>query len=234
MRERLRIDGALDGARHEQRFQLGTVEEASFVLGVVQGLDPGAVARKPQRAGPAVPQRDPEHPPEPLEDTAAPLLVPVDDHLGVGGGGEAVPRVRELAPKLAKVVDLAVEDDLHGAVFRANRLVARREVDDAQAPHAQADARLHAHPLVVGPSVANDVAHPAHEPRVGVETLRGVRVIARQRVGEAGDSTHDILCCKTGWTTGGASPPGRGRDCASSEIVRSPRGRDVATTGAPS
>ena len=52
-------------------------------------------------------------------------------------------------------------------------------------------------PFVVGPAVADDAAHCAYEARVGLEALRGARAIARQRVGEAGDSAHDILTAAT-------------------------------------
>src|SRR6266850_2129790 len=50
----------------------------------------------------------------------------------------------ELGAQLAEVVDLAVEHDPDGTVLVVDRLMAGREIDDAQAPHAERDA------LVVG------------------------------------------------------------------------------------
>ena len=61
--------------------------------------------------------------------------------------------------QLAVVVDLAVEDHPDGAVLVGDRLVAGRDVDDAQAPHAERDAVLDVEALVVRSAVADDVAH---------------------------------------------------------------------------
>src|SRR5262249_6492140 len=63
----------------------------------------------------------------------APLLVAVDDHLGVGAGAEGVAERFEARAQLGEVVDLAVEhrDDL--AVLARHRLVAAREGDDRKA-----------------------------------------------------------------------------------------------------
>jgi hypothetical protein len=48
------------------------------------------------------------------------------------------PACLELAPQVAVVVDLAVEDDPDGAILVADRLLAVVEIDDAQPPHAEA------------------------------------------------------------------------------------------------
>ena len=79
----------------------------------------------------------------------APLLVGVDDDFGVGRRVEAVAGGLELAAQLAEVVDLAVEDDPDRAVLVVDRLVAGREVDDAQPAHAERHALVHPHALIV-------------------------------------------------------------------------------------
>ena len=69
------------------------------------------------------------------------LLVEVDDRLGVAVGRKTWPRALEVAPQLAVVVDLAVEDDPDGAVLVGDRLMAAFEVDDAEPAHRQANGR---------------------------------------------------------------------------------------------
>ena len=60
-------------------------------------------------------------------------------------------------------------------IFVVDRLLPRGQVDDAQPPHPEADARLDVDPLVVGPAMPDDVAHPVHEAEFGV--------VARMRKG---------------------------------------------------
>ena len=42
------------------------------------------------------------------------------------------PRARELAHEFVEVVDFAIEDDTHGAVFVEQRLLTGGEIDDGQ------------------------------------------------------------------------------------------------------
>ena len=61
------------------------------MLGVVERLDPDAVAGEEERAAPSIPERDAEHPAQVRERVLAPLLVGVHDGFGVGIGVERVP-----------------------------------------------------------------------------------------------------------------------------------------------
>ena len=69
----------------------------------------------------------------------------------------------ELGAQLEVVVDLTVEHDPDGAILVVNGLMAACQIDDAQAPHAQADARLDMNPFVVRPTMPDHVAHPVDE-----------------------------------------------------------------------
>jgi hypothetical protein len=139
--DRLGPPVARDGRVLEQRLDLGAEDHAlARQLGVVERLDAEAVAREQQTAGLRVPDREGEHPPEPIHAALAPLLVAMDDDLGVGARAEAMAVRDEFGADLGEVVDLAVEDDLDRAVLVAERLVAGRQVDDAQAAVPEADA----------------------------------------------------------------------------------------------
>ena len=109
-----------------QRVELGGERELAADVAVVERLDPEPVAREHEPSPRRVPDRDREHPAQPLREPEAPLLVGVDERLGVGARPEAVPRALELACQLAVVVDLAVLDDGARAVLVRDRLVAAR------------------------------------------------------------------------------------------------------------
>ena len=101
-------------------------DERAVALGIVERLDADAIAREQQRAAAAVPERDAEHAAQVRERVLAPLLVGVDDGLGVGVGVERVAVGDELGAQLAVVVDLAVEDDPDRAVLVAESAGGRR------------------------------------------------------------------------------------------------------------
>src|SRR2546426_9691432 len=67
----------------------------------------------------------------------------------------------EIGGQLPVVVDLAVEHDPDGAIFVADRLVARLQVDDAQAAHPQTRTGPQIKALVVRTTVHQGRAHGA-------------------------------------------------------------------------
>ena len=71
-----------------------------------------------------------------------------------------MPAGGELLAELPEVVDLAVADDGDGAVLVRDRLIARRQVDDAESPDPQPDARREVEALAVGSAMAKAVGHP--------------------------------------------------------------------------
>jgi len=83
------------------------------------------------------------------------------------------------------VVDLSIENDPYGTVFVAEGLMARSEVDDAQAAHAKPDPALREDALVVRTAVGHDVAHAAQR--------AGVDVCVRAEFKYACNSTHTVF-----------------------------------------
>jgi hypothetical protein len=183
--ERSRIELPADLRIGEQALRFRPEVQPARCLAVVQRFDAGAVAGEQQGARPPIPDGDCEHPAKPLEDLFTPLLVTVHDRLGVARRGEPVTGGFERLPQRAMVVDFSVEDHRDGAVLVVDGLVPAGDVDDAQAPHADADARRHQHALVVGTTMAYDVAH-----RLQALPVRREGALARQDVGETRDSTH--------------------------------------------
>ena len=119
--ERVEVDLAA-----RQRPQLRREAQLVAAVPVVERLDPVAVAREHEAAPPRVPDRDREHPAQPLGEAEPVLLVEVDERLGVAARAELVPGALELAAELRVVVDLAVLDDDAASVLVRDRLVAVR------------------------------------------------------------------------------------------------------------
>ena len=82
---------------------------------------------------------------EPVYEVRSLVLVEVGDHLRVAAGRERVPGALQAGAQLAVVVDLAVEDDRDGSILVEDRLIAGRQVDDAQTldpkPYAGVDVK---------------------------------------------------------------------------------------------
>ncbi len=166
-----------------QRVELRGEAELAAVQPVGERLDPEAVAREHEPAPRRVPDGDREHAAQALPEPVAPLLVAVDEHLGVGARAERVARRLELAHQLAVVVDLAVLDDDDRAVLVRDRLVAAVEVDDREPPCGDSDSLADVHALRVGAAVIERGRHRA-EP---------VRIDSPARARDPADPAHDGL-----------------------------------------
>ena len=144
----------------QQAFDLGAPDELPVSNGVVELLDSHPVAREEQAFPATVPEREGEHPVAALHEVVAELFVGVNDHFGVGRRSKAMTARLELAPQLAKVVDLAVEDDPDAAVFVGDRLVSPADVDDREAAHGEADmARILVTAVAVRAPVHDRLVH---------------------------------------------------------------------------
>ena len=137
-----------DEAAGEDGLDLGAEDQAVVADGPVERLDAEPVAREQQPPARGVPDGEREHAAEAVHAVVAPLLVRVDDRLGVAARVIAMARRFELRAQVRVVVDLAVEDDLDRAVLVAERLRSRREIDDAQpAVPERGDGRRTRRPL---------------------------------------------------------------------------------------
>ena len=125
------------GMRHQRR-ELGREGDASAgELGVVERLDAGAIAREDEAAPRVVPEREREHSVQHGEAGLPVLLQVQEQSLGVALRAEDAATRLEVAPQLAKVVELAVVRDLRA--LRRHRLGARLEIDDREAAVSQRD-----------------------------------------------------------------------------------------------
>ena len=116
-----------------------------------------------QRLLPLVPERHGEHAAEPPGGGLAPLLPRVRDHLGVALSLEAVPETGELGAERLEVVELSVEHRSHAPILGADRLVAARDVDDAESTGSQDRMRGRKEAVLVGAAVGERGGHAADQ-----------------------------------------------------------------------
>ena len=145
----------------ENRLQLRRKHEIAVDLRVVERLDAQTIAREKQLPPPFVPDREGKHAAQIPDGLRAEVLVQMDDRFRIAFGAEHVAAPRQQPPKLPVVVDLAVEHDPDRAVLVRHGLLAVLEIDDAQAPHAEADALAEIDALVVRSAMRHRTAHGA-------------------------------------------------------------------------
>ena len=149
----------------QEALDLRSVHEGAAHPGVIEGLDTEVVPSSEELATFAVPDDEGKHAAQAVDHLVTPLLVAMQDDLGVGLGGEGMSQVDQLAAQFTVVVDLPVHGDGHGGVLVEDGLVAALQVDDAQAPKTQSHPPINEMPLIVGASVGNDVRHPLEHGR---------------------------------------------------------------------
>ncbi len=155
---------------------------------VEERLDAQAVAQQDQAAGGAVPQGDREHSVQAGDKLQAVLIVQVRNDLAVAGSAQHVTLGCQLAAQLDVVVDLSVEDRLHGSRAILDGLFAGQQIQHRQAPHPQAGSSTDVEAFSVRSPVADNVTHardqlarrrrasgrnacdPAHEASGGTQT----------------------------------------------------------------
>src|SRR5258705_11389779 len=88
--------------------------------------------------------------------------VGVEDDFGVGASSKSVPEALEPRPERLEVVDLPVLDGPDGSVLVGQRLVARLEIDDAQAADAEGHRLAQVRALVVRSAALQGPGHALH------------------------------------------------------------------------
>jgi hypothetical protein len=120
------VDGGVDVPRLHERREGGGEPQPAGRLGEVQRLDAQPVAGEHHAPGVPLGDDEREHPVQVRDDVGAPVVVALEDHLGVAGGEEAVAVALELGAQLLVVVDAAVEDRGQAELVVDHRLAAGR------------------------------------------------------------------------------------------------------------
>src|SRR4051812_46049287 len=124
----------------EQRHELGSENQLAIYFRVKQWFLDHPIARKEQRLVALVPDRQGEHAPQIPGTISSPLVVSMNDGLGVAVGIKAMAAALEVLAEFAIVIDFAVVDNPGGAIGVVNRLLTALQIDDGQTAHGQAHA----------------------------------------------------------------------------------------------
>ena len=150
----------------QEALDLGTKEHARSAVArighgiVVKRLDAKDVAGAKKLVLLFVPDDEGVHTAQAIEDGLAPLLVAVQEALGVGAAVELVALGLELGTEFLEVVDLAVEDNDDAAVLVGHGLSAGLgQVEDRQAAEAQGNAAVDKLTAHVGTAMDDAVHH---------------------------------------------------------------------------
>ena len=168
----------------QEAFDLRGIHERAVHLGIVEGLDAEVVAGAEQFAPVLVPDYEGEHAPDALQQIDAPLLIAMEQHLGVAFGGEGVARGDQFVAQRLVIVDFAVEGDDQRTVLIVDRLLASAQIDDAQATMSQSHMLVDVVTLTVRTTVSDDIGHPLQGRAFDIDW---------HIVDESGDSTHNCI-----------------------------------------
>jgi hypothetical protein len=109
------------------------------------------------------------------------LIVGVEDGLGVGAGGVAVPGLFEEGAEAGVIEDFSVEDDEVGPIFIGHGLMATSDIDNGKAAETKGGPGVAIVTGIIGSAVADGVRHTLDD-RGGVGRLNSY---------ESCDSTHE-------------------------------------------
>ena len=118
------------------------------------------------------------------------------DDFGIAVGIKRVTAGFEFLPQCGEVVDFAVKDHPHAVIFVMNWLASAREVNNAQATHAQAHRAPGVDSLVVRPAVHDRLAHAVN--LLGMNLLVGPAHHARYSA-HRGTSTAAVRTSCQSW-----------------------------------
>src|SRR5438132_12127230 len=93
-----------------------------------------------------------------------------------------MPLRQKFRRELAVVIDLTIEDDPEGSVFVGQRLVAGRQVDDAQTTHPDAATAVPVKPTAIRPATGQHLS-----PSEQALTVRSPRSVAAE---DPDDAAH--------------------------------------------
>ena len=137
------VDRVPDARRGEERLHLGCKQHPVPVRVIEERLLAGTIARQDQAALRLIPDREAEHPIQPLDALGSVLLVEMHDRLGIRLRPEGVAARQQVRAQAEVVVNLPVEGDVNRAVLVRHRLVGHRaEVDDLQPAEPESRLRL--------------------------------------------------------------------------------------------
>ncbi len=143
----------------KERLNLRAEHEAVAHLSKIERLNSEIITAAEKFLFLSVPDNESIHSAKLLWKTSSPLLVTVDECLGVGIGVELMTCVNKLLTKLLIVINFSVEKENKIFVLVVNRLSAAVKVDNGKTSESERNTVVYIVVCVIGTSVGNSVAH---------------------------------------------------------------------------
>ena len=208
----------------QKALDLAAKKEQSVHIIIVEGLDAKNIPGSEHGMAGAVPDHKGEHPPQPGGQLLAPLLIAMEQNLGIGFGGKGMARRHQLGAQVLEIVNLTVKNHDQIAVLIEHGLLAALQVNDGQPAVAQGHLIVHIIALAVRAAVGDQVRHSLDDFAGGFGVMAAL--------GKAGNSTHRLtlpsctgfsplsLCCHSIWRSCGNNST----DCAGTRATVSGSG----------
>ena len=90
------------------------------------------------------------------------FFIKMNQSFGVAVSAELMSLGDQILAQFLVVVDLAIEDHPDAAILVRDRLMTGAEIDDAEPAHPDAAGTVGVDTFIVGPAVADEVAHRPH------------------------------------------------------------------------
>jgi hypothetical protein len=147
----------------EDGFQLGCKQNTSGFLAYVERFLPQAISSEDKAGSANVPQSDPEHPAQMLEQIEAFLFIEMDKDFRIRTTLKHVSLGLKHGTEFPKVVDLPITDNPHGLVFVGDGLMAAFEVNDAEPSHSHGNAMASKMSVIVWPPMDLNLGHSVQQ-----------------------------------------------------------------------
>src|SRR6266850_200753 len=150
----------------QNSLDLGSKDQASSGLRVVQRLNSQAIAGDKKLSAARVPYGKSKHSAQVLDTFLSKIFIKVDDHFRIAGRRKCVAATLQLLPKFVKVVNFAVEDRDDGSIFIADGLLTSAQVNDAQAAHSDCQILVKIDPGIIRTAMTDDTEHVFQDVRL--------------------------------------------------------------------
>ena len=147
----------------KQRLDLRSKDQSLPIPVVIERLLAKAISCSQKTPPSPIPKGKGKHPPQLLNAVITVFLISMNNCFSIRRRLKMVPAFLEDVPQLTIVINFSIENNQNAPVFIENGLVTADQVDDRQAAHTHGHAITHPDPLVIRPTMSNDLTHAVYK-----------------------------------------------------------------------
>lgn len=166
----------------QKAFDLAAKQEQTILIIIIERFDTEDIPRTKHGFGFLVPDHEGEHAAQFAGQLIAPLLIAMQQHLGIGPGGKGMACSDQFLAQGLEVIDLAVKNADKTAILIEHGLLAALQVNDGKAAVAQGYLVIHIVAFAVRAAVGDQVRHSFYNAAGGFRFMVALS--------KAGNATH--------------------------------------------